>query len=196
LELELIWQPLVDTRVFVTVDRYKMSQVIRNIISNALKFSQAGQKVTVSAKIIEAHSYNQNIRSHFHLSRPKLNQSRAASTGQIHPEGKANDHEQSEAFDIENQQKEHSKLSLGTIFRRLIYHKHRSSNIYHEQSSNRTSVLSSNSITINNIDCDFIRIIVKDSGPGISKVDKFHFIFYLLKHLKFFPIGKSKAIIP
>jgi signal transduction histidine kinase len=52
--LELLWQPLHDMKVFVNIDRYKMSQVIRNVVSNALKFSEPGQKIIVGAEFVTA----------------------------------------------------------------------------------------------------------------------------------------------
>jgi len=42
--------------VFLTVDSYKISQVFRNLMSNALKFASAGQEVVIDAEFIPASS--------------------------------------------------------------------------------------------------------------------------------------------
>lgn len=43
------------------IDRYKMSQVIRNLVSNALKFSESGHKVIIRAEIIPVASRSQSM---------------------------------------------------------------------------------------------------------------------------------------
>lgn len=169
MELELLWQPLIDTRVFVSIDRYKMSQVIRNIISNALKFSSPGQKVVISAKIIEAHSYNQNIRVHLpHMRKPSVAN---VNTLQVHPEQRT-ESEHGSSFDVESQQskKVPNKMSLSYVFNRLMNFKRLASYAFHEQASNHSVLTANNSVSAHNADIDYIRITVKDFGPGISKV--------------------------
>jgi len=50
--LDLIWKTEITNDIFVTIDSYKISQVIRNLVSNAMKFSKDDGKVTVSIEII------------------------------------------------------------------------------------------------------------------------------------------------
>lgn len=52
----------VDSNVVVLIDCNKMSQVIRNLVSNALKFSHPGGKVVVTVEILEdQHDYSMSI---------------------------------------------------------------------------------------------------------------------------------------
>lgn len=53
LDLQLMFRNGVDSSVFVLIDCNKMSQVIRNLVSNALKFSHPGGKVIVSVELLE-----------------------------------------------------------------------------------------------------------------------------------------------
>jgi signal transduction histidine kinase len=48
--------PMILENVSLNVDRHKLSQVIRNLISNAIKFTPLGGKVTVGAKYLPKHA--------------------------------------------------------------------------------------------------------------------------------------------
>lgn len=56
--LEIIYKPSINTLetnlsdVYMNIDRAKLTQVVRNYISNALKFTPAGGSISVSAEII------------------------------------------------------------------------------------------------------------------------------------------------
>ena len=50
--MDLILKTEITNDIFVTIDSYKISQVIRNLVSNAMKFSKVDGKVTVSIEII------------------------------------------------------------------------------------------------------------------------------------------------
>lgn len=51
-DIDLSWPNYCVDGVFVQIDRYKIAQVMRNLVSNALKFTSAGGKVRVQAKIL------------------------------------------------------------------------------------------------------------------------------------------------
>jgi signal transduction histidine kinase len=51
--IEIIYQNHLDKKVYVEIDSYKMSQVLRNLVSNALKFSKGGSQVVVSLEMVD-----------------------------------------------------------------------------------------------------------------------------------------------
>lgn len=50
-EVEIVTECSIHSDIYVSIDAYKMSQVIRNLVSNALKFSTSGSKIYVLAEI-------------------------------------------------------------------------------------------------------------------------------------------------
>jgi len=54
LDIELKCKINLDAKVYLTIDKNKMSQVLRNLVSNALKFSKPGKPVILMAEIIPA----------------------------------------------------------------------------------------------------------------------------------------------
>jgi signal transduction histidine kinase len=53
LNIDIVFQNPLDSRVFAQLDNYKMSQVLRNLISNALKFSKPGGSIIISLEMVD-----------------------------------------------------------------------------------------------------------------------------------------------
>jgi signal transduction histidine kinase len=52
--VKLSWPDVCVPRCVIEADRHKLSQVVRNLISNALKFTPAGGEVTISAELMKS----------------------------------------------------------------------------------------------------------------------------------------------
>jgi len=61
MELQLNWKHSVPYEIYATIDSYKISQVIRNLVSNALKFSPPREQVSITAEFIPASRRNSMI---------------------------------------------------------------------------------------------------------------------------------------
>ena len=53
MDVELVFENNLDSKIFVMIDSYKISQVIRNLVSNALKFCPPASKIIISLEIVD-----------------------------------------------------------------------------------------------------------------------------------------------
>ena len=146
--------------VFMTIDSYKISQVLRNLVSNALKFSPAGKQVVVDVQHIPA-SNNKKIFNRFASNKRFFGSSAAiiAITDDVDEQNNdLVDVVQGQEKDIENQQ------SL--------------------TNNNNSSITGLNALPIPNYQVDMIRIAVTDVGAGISKVSDFLFLSFCILNNK------------
>ncbi len=168
LELELLWHPLPDSKIFVNIDRYKMSQVIRNVVSNALKFSEAGQKVIVGAEFIPAKSSPRGARRYTRHSATNLSSDdvESQSTNTMHRSS-------SQQATIASISSSFLSTFTSNVVRGSVASLLRNTNDPNEivDRENTNHPTSNNHTKSSNADkVDMIRIFVTDFGPGISKV--------------------------
>jgi len=143
MNLELIAQCNLSSDVYVTIDTYKMSQVIRNLVSNALKFSTTGGKVYI---VVEG--ADTSLRNTF-FDRQSLNLQKSSFAEFLGSPFKKKSTEK--ISDLEaGQELENSRVNTSDV--------HMLSPVNHSRAS------------IYSPDSDLIRISVTDFGAGLSKV--------------------------
>lgn len=151
-----------------------MSQVIRNVVSNAVKFSEPGQRIIVGAEFITASK----------KSSPKAHQQYAVAAGiSADVESQSSSTDQRSELDNTIQQQPtistRSSSVLGTVTSNLrdsissmwkVWNEFDDDSVPNNRSENTPSSLTSSSSHNNSTKTDMIRIFVTDFGPGISKV--------------------------
>lgn len=164
MQIHLLW-PLQEVEgVFFDVDRYKLSQVLRNLVSNALKFSSTGGQVTVTAVLKNRDGTialpSRMLGTANALSNNNSNNMNTNDMGNSNNNG--NDNNSSQSF--------HSLGSMGSQGSMRFC----SSNIirrgmkYQENSGGNMNYRDHAKVGIEGP--QLVRISVTDSGPGISKV--------------------------
>lgn len=187
--MELIWQPLLDMKIFSMIDRYKMSQVIRNLVSNALKFSKEKSTIFITAVIIPGIVSNNTARTHVESPRPTRN-----GGSRIAPEA-----------DTRYEPPNHTTHSFffgcslfEACYNCLFFAEDTTitTSIYHAFGGHTNSI--NHHTTPIESSVDMLRISVHDSGCGISKVShnlSTSLLLSLISFLVFYNIGKSKEIV-
>jgi signal transduction histidine kinase len=176
-----------------------MSQVIRNLVSNALKFSKPGQKVIIGAEIITAESIPSPTR-HRPEQRHRHSQDHGTrpSSNRIIP-----DNDLPREFDLERNQRyaaqDRQLMELhGRPTTWVGYFQNLMSNFWEYMADSSHDEVSISG-TISNVilkaantahsyatnRVDMVRITVTDSGVGISKVRFFIFFFFLRQKIFF-----------
>lgn len=145
-----------------------MSQVIRNVVSNALKFSEAGQKVIVGAELIPAKSSPRGARRRTRQSTTNLSSDdvESQSTNTMHRSS-------SQQPTVASVSSSFLSTFTSNVVRGSVQSLLRNTNDP-DQSVDRENAnysASNNHTKSSNADnVDMIRIFVTDFGPGISKV--------------------------
>lgn len=142
IDLEWAENPL--EGVFINIDRYKLSQVVRNLVSNALKFSPEGGKVVIHAELVSLQQDG--------LLSPKLSPDRSKSPAKYSPTKSP----------VKSVRSNNSSLMFSP---NTIHESIRKSIVFMSSPIRNTidQVFPSQ---------DMVRFSVIDSGPGISKEDQ------------------------
>lgn len=66
-DIDFVWSEEGLDGVMLNIDRYKLSQVIRNMVSNALKFTPSGGRVTVEGRVMRKKNSDKQQAAHLML---------------------------------------------------------------------------------------------------------------------------------
>ena len=154
--------------VVVNIDRMKFSQVLRNLISNALKFTPKKGKVTIVGSIVKNFQYDETIIFADSLS--------MSSSSQSVPSDAATTPPCSASSSPPNTSNSMSSILVSPLSSSEELMRSRS---FSDASSARLnlSVSSSDIVhTSSKQEKGFLRICITDTGPGINKVINLQFI--------------------